>query len=65
MHLTGLGDFQLKQVDILEDPCPLRQDHKGFKGEPMDLENPANEKVRVKPSLILYGYTTSSWIVNL
>lgn len=44
VHLTGLGDFQLKQVDILEDPCPLRQDHKGFKGEPMDLENPANEK---------------------
>lgn len=38
VHLTGVGDFQLKQVDVLEDPCPLRQDHKGRKGEAMELE---------------------------
>lgn len=46
IHLTGLGDFQLKQVDTLEDPCPFRRDHKGLlKGEPMELENSANGKV--------------------
>ncbi|KAI5062820.1 hypothetical protein GOP47_0021367 [Adiantum capillus-veneris] len=38
VHLTGLGDYQLKQVDVLEDPCSLRQDHKGPKDEAMELE---------------------------
>ncbi|MCO5591753.1 hypothetical protein L7F22_045745 [Adiantum nelumboides] len=38
VHLTGLGDYQLKQVDILEDPCSLRQGHKLLKDEAMELE---------------------------
>eukprot|EP00250_Pteridium_aquilinum_P012088 c20503_g1_i1 orf=59-2500(+) len=44
VHLTGLGDFQLKQVDILEDPYALRRDHKGLKSESMELEDLSREK---------------------
>ncbi|KAH7302740.1 hypothetical protein KP509_23G085500 [Ceratopteris richardii] len=38
VHLTGVGDYQVKQIDILEDPSPFRRDHKGMNEAPMDSE---------------------------
>jgi pre-rRNA-processing protein TSR1 len=25
VHVSGAGDFQLGQIDVLKDPCPLRE----------------------------------------
>lgn len=54
VHLTGLGDFQLKQIDILEDPCPMRQDHKVLKAEQMQIETSSGEEASlVRPDPML------------
>eukprot|EP00249_Psilotum_nudum_P022647 c28597_g2_i1 orf=239-2698(+) len=38
VHLGGVGDFQLKQIDILEDPCPLHLCQKPSKADVMEIE---------------------------
>lgn len=39
VHLAGVGDFQLKQIDMVEDPCPLRQQKRHTSGDVMQVEN--------------------------
>lgn len=40
VHLAGVGDFQLKQIDLVEDPCPLRQQKRQHaSGESMQVED--------------------------
>lgn len=46
VHLAGVGDFQLKQIDMVEDPCPLRQQKRHTSGDVMQVENdPGAQKV--------------------
>lgn len=49
VHLTGLGDFQLKQVDILEDPFPMRQDQKALKADDMQIEHSVGKEPSLCP----------------
>lgn len=40
VHLAGVGDFQLKQIDEVEDPCPLRQQKRqNVSGDGMQVED--------------------------
>ncbi|KAG0627782.1 hypothetical protein M758_2G227700 [Ceratodon purpureus] len=40
VHLAGVGDFQLKQIDMVEDPCPLRQQKRqNVNGDSMQVED--------------------------
>ena len=40
VHLAGVGDFQLKQIDMVEDPCPLRQQKRqNVSGDSMQMED--------------------------
>mgnify|MGYP006950756100 CR=1 FL=1 len=43
VHVTGMGDFQLKQIDVLEDPHLLQRAHKTVKGNQMQIESYAAE----------------------
>lgn len=47
VHLAGVGDFQLKQIDLVEDPCPLRQQKRqDVSGDSMQVEDEsAGQKV--------------------
>lgn len=47
VHLAGVGDFQLKQIDLVEDPCPLRhQKRQHVSGDSMQVEDgSAGQKV--------------------
>jgi hypothetical protein len=47
VHLAGVGDFQLKQIDEVEDPCPLRQQKRqNVSGDSMQVEDAsAGQKV--------------------
>jgi hypothetical protein len=38
VHVTGIGDFQLKQIDVLQDPNSLQRAHKVPKGDQMLIE---------------------------
>lgn len=48
VHVAGVGDFQLKQIDMVEDPCPLRQQKRqNVGGDSMQVEVPsADQKVK-------------------
>jgi len=40
VHLAGVGDFQLKQIELVEDPCPLRQQKRQHvSGDSMQVED--------------------------
>ena len=43
VHVTGIGDFQLKQIDVLEDPDLLQRAHKAVKGNQMQIESSSKE----------------------
>ena len=67
VHLAGVGDFQLKQIDMVEDPCPLRQhkrQHVG--GDGMQVED-AGQKVNfyeVELHFCLHVFEEYSTIVS-
>jgi hypothetical protein len=50
VHLAGVGDFQLSQIDIIDDPWPLRQrQRQQVKGDGMLVEEEsASHKVRIR-----------------
>lgn len=50
VHLAGVGDFQLSQIDIIDDPWPLRQrQRQQVKGDGMLVEeDSASHKVRIR-----------------
>ncbi len=51
VHVAGVGDFQLSQVDTLEDPCPIHQQQKqssAVKGDNMLIEEENSSSVHTK-----------------
>ncbi|CAM6015441.1 unnamed protein product [Sphagnum balticum] len=51
VHVAGVGDFQLSQVDTLEDPCPIHQQLKqasAVKGDNMLVEEENSSSVQSK-----------------
>ncbi|CAK9866951.1 unnamed protein product [Sphagnum jensenii] len=51
VHVAGVGDFQLSQVDTLEDPCPIHQQQKqaiAIKGNNMLVEEKNSSSVQTK-----------------
>lgn len=56
VHVAGVGDFQLSQVDTLEDPCLIHQQQKqasAIKGHNMlvEEENSSSVQTKVRQSL--------------
>lgn len=45
VHLTGMGDFQMKQIDAVPDICPLiQQNRKPSKKDPVSMVSAGVEK---------------------
>uniref|UniRef100_A0A0A9EXB4 AARP2CN domain-containing protein n=1 Tax=Arundo donax TaxID=35708 RepID=A0A0A9EXB4_ARUDO len=50
VHVSGAGDFQLGQIDVLKDPCPVS---KWKSSDVMETEDDANQTLRIRNPYLL------------